>query len=305
MQVIIIILMSFVKSGVILVDDQSEVLQAITKNIDGWNPKFKPKVKELLKKLKKKNRFIATSLTSPLHQVCSHQIENSCIKIFTSEEFYRIIALHAQCVDVTQVGNKITFIEDYSISPLAGKLNRSSLTLNVGEWKQDMFEQEILIPIFRDAKHIKIYDRWIGRSVPQGQTNHQITLEWLIEVFQKYARIKTDTIFEVYCGIDTRTRPNQQTIDIPRAVASLRQFENSINSRYSYFNLIIKEEGYSNELPHDRYLFTEQTAIYIGRGFDLFVDRNEAYPRRIRDVEIGYCSEPEKIIQATNRLPSL
>jgi hypothetical protein len=306
-QVIILLLKDLMKSGVILIEDrtvdnQSEVFQSIRTKIDCWHPKFKPKAKEFLKKLQKKNRFVGALLDQPLSQTCINQTEENCIKIFTSEDFYSVIAGKAQCVEL---GKNITLIEDYSISPLAGKLNRSSLTLKVGEWKQDRFEQEILIPIFRNAKHIKIYDRWIGRSVSQGQTNHQMTLEWLLEVFQRSAKIRTDTTFEVCCGIDTRTRPNQPTIDIPKAVTSLRQFETSLSSRYSYFNLIIKHEEHSNELPHDRYLFTEQAAIYIGRGFDLFVDRSEAYPRRIRDIEIGFCSEPEKIIQAANRLTSL
>ncbi len=301
-QVIIIMLMDIVKSGVILVDDQSKVLQAIEKNINGWTPKFKQKAKELLKKLRKKNRFIEISQTQPLVSNCDNQIETSCIKIFTSEDFYKVIVLHNQCVDNAQVGNRITLIEDYAISPLVGQLNKSSLTLSTGEWKQDRFEQEILFPLFRDARHIKIYDRWIGRSVPQGQTNHQTTLEWLLQVFQNVATIKIDTSFEVYCGIDTR---QLSSIELSNAVNSLRRFEITTKKLFPYFNLIIKNETYGNQLPHDRYLITNQTAIYIGRGFDLFANANESYPRRIKDVQIGYCSNPEKVEPYYRSLPDL
>ena len=291
-QIIIIMLMDILRSGIILIDDQNQILQSIEASINNWNPKFKRKAKEILKKLKKKNRFVKVSTTQPLISNCNNQIEENCIKVFTSEDFYRIIARHNQCANNGLVGNRVSLLEDYAISCLVDKLRKSSLTLITGEWKQDRFEEEILIPLFRDAKHIKIYDRWIGRSALQGTTNHQPTLKWFLEVFQKVATIRLDTVFEVYCGIGSQKKDK---ILLPKAITALRKFEAEIQVLFPYFKLFIKEETFDYQLPHDRYLITNQTSIYIGRGFDLFVKANESYPRRIKDVQIGYCSNPEKV----------
>jgi len=238
-----------------------------------------------LKNLEKKHRFVEILPDQQLSQVCSNQAEEECLKIFTSEEFYKVLVRNSQCVNNVLDINRVTCIEDYAVSTLVDKLKKSDLTLN--EWKEDRFEQEILIPLFKDAKHIKIYDRWIGRSASEGNTNHQTTLKWLLEVFQRVATIRSDTVFEVYCGIYPNTKDK---IPLPKAVNTLRKFESEVQVIFPYFRLFIKEEIMDNQLPHDRYLITNQIAVYIGRGFDLFVRASENYPRRIRDLQIGYCS---------------
>lgn len=291
-QVIILLLRDILKSGIILTDNQGEVLRSIRAKIDRWNPKFKPKAKAILEELEKRHRFVEILPDQQLFQVCSNQVEKKCLKIFTSKEFYKVLVRNSQCINNTLAINRVTFIGYYAISSLVDKLEKSDLTLN--KYNEDQFKQEILIPLFRDAKHIKMYDRWIGRSASQGTTNHQTTLKWLLEVFREVATIRSDTVVEAYCGIRPR---RDDKIPLPKAVAALRKFEAEIQVLFPYLNfkLFIKKEIKDNELPHDRYIITNQTAIYIGRGFDLFVDANESYPRRIRDVQIGYCSNPAEV----------
>ena len=291
---VITILNNLTDSGIILIDnqlDESQLFKVIKANVEDWTPKFRPKAKELLKKLHKKNRFVIASVHPPLSQTCDIRDEGNCIKLFTAEEFTGIVVRQSHCIDNPQFTNRLTLLEDYSISPLQKKLNKRDYKLNKGEWNQDKFSEEILIPLFRDAKHIGIYDRWIGRSISEGRNNHQNTLRWFLEVFQQVATIGVGTKFEVYCGIDRK----RSEVPLAEAVNSLRSFESEIKNTFSYFQLFIKEESFGSELPHDRYIITNQTAIYIGRGFDLFVDANESYPRRIRDVQIGYCSNPAEV----------
>lgn len=291
---VITILNNLVDSGIILIDnqlDESQLFKVIMANVEDWNPKFRPKVKELFKKLHKKNRFVVASSYLPLFQSCDTGDEGNCIKLFTEEEKTSIVIRQANCIDNPQFTNRATLLEDYSISLLQKRLNKHDYTLNKGEWDQDKFSEEILIPLFRDAKHIGIYDRWIGRSISEGRNNHQNTLSWFLEVFQQVATIGLGTKFEVYCGIDIR----RNEVLLAEAINSLRSFESEIRNTFSYFQLFIKEERYGSELPHDRYLITNQTAIYIGRGFDLFVDAKGSYPHSIRDVQIGYCSNPADV----------
>jgi len=46
-QVVILLLRDILKSGIVITDNQGEVLRSIRERIDHWNPKFKPKVKEM------------------------------------------------------------------------------------------------------------------------------------------------------------------------------------------------------------------------------------------------------------------
>ncbi len=286
------ILHSFLESGIILIDsresDESEILKSIISSIDTWIPKFRYKAKEIIKQLRKRNRFVSTLIDQPINQICTLHSGDNCTKLYTSEDFYSTITKHSQCVS----HSKTTLVEEYSISPLFKKLDRNSFFVGNNEWTEDEFEEKILVPLFRDAKRIGIYDRWIGRSIAEGRTNHQDTIKWFLNIFQTVATIRTDTIFEVYCGIDVR---GISVPDLSTAKESLRNFEAGVKELYAYFKLFVKEETRGNALPHDRYLITNQTAIYIGRGFDLFVNANEPYPRVIRDVQIGYCSNSSEV----------
>ena len=96
----------------------------------------------------------------------------------------------------------------------------------------------------------------------------------------------------------------------------LSQFEADMKRRYSFdFTLKIKEEsGRDQEMPHARYLITDQIGILIERGFDLlWTDQqmrdNGLNPsnddRPIRDVTISRISEPNKIEAAVRKLPDL
>jgi len=287
-------LCSFLESGIILIDsreiDESQLLKSIIKNIDAWVPKFRYRAKEIIKQLKKRNRFVSISINDvqQLIQVCTIQMGDNCTKLYTSEDFYSPIVKQSECINHPE----ITLVEEYSISPLFKKLNKNNFFIGNNMWRQDKFEEEILIPLFRDAKRIGIYDRWIGRSISGGRTNHQDTIIWFLNVFQKVATITTGTTFEVHCGIDVR---GMSAKDLSNAISSLRIFESEIKELYTYFKLFIKEENRNDVLPHDRYLITNQTAIYIGRGFDLFVNINEPYPRTIRDVQVGYCSNQSEV----------
>jgi hypothetical protein len=297
------LLQDILKSGVIFLDYDDKMWNEILKNIGNWNQDFKKEVQKILEQLDKNKRIVRLSISEQIYNSCNNPLIGDCEnQIQTDKDFFALVALRRECVIPKTINQKLTTIDKYVLSKLRDSLNTSGFVLSSSEWRQDDFEKKILIPLFRDAKHIKVFDRWIGRSVPQGQSHHQATLWWLVEVFQKFATIRTDTIFEVYCGIDCRKLTQAK---ISGAVKTLRQFEAEMIKLFPYFKLFIKNEVSGNQLPHDRYLITNQTAIYIGRGFDLFVDTKESYPRRIKDVQIGYCSNPEKVEPFYRKLPDL
>ncbi|MBD2184325.1 hypothetical protein H6S82_24190 [Planktothrix sp. FACHB-1355] len=305
------------KNGVVLSDETNCIRAALFQDIGKLPVKFRKKAEVLLKDLKKKNRFIEVSLSNGFQAICKNKPCQQCIRICKEYSPPAILVSYG-CKECTETqlalfpSVEVIDVAEYRISNLFEfHLKQVDRIIPNGEWKQDKFEQEILIPLFRDAKHIKIYDRWIGRSALQtpdiGQIgdNYKLTLEWIIDVFLRESRLGASGVFEVYCGLDTRKIDKAK---IPSFIASLRQFESDTRNTHSFpnFKLIIKEETQANQMPHDRYLITNQVAISIARGFDLLLDkRNISYPRRLRDVTIAYCSEPDKIEQAVRKLPNL
>jgi len=172
--------------------------------------------------------------------------------------------------------------------------------LNKGEWTQKEFEQEIMIPLLRDAKDVKIYDRYIGRSIlTKNAAKYQSTLEWIIKVFLRERDSKLKGVFEVYGGVETHSIPKPK---IPDAVAALRKLETNLRLIHPNFKLIIKDETQGSQMPHDRFLVTNQVAVSIGRGFNLLFGGSS---RLVRDVTVAYCSEPGKVEQYVRTLPDL
>jgi len=301
------------KTGVILVDDKNCIKTALSQSIREWPEKFKKPVQKLLKKLWKNHRFVEVSLTSDIQSSCRRKQCQQCIKI--AKEYLPMAVLARQdcnsCANkqLTEVPTvKVIDVEEYSLDDdFRSYLDERGCVLGNAEWKQDKFEQKILIPLFRDAKNIKIYDRWSGRSIlTPNADKYKLTLEWILDVFLGVSRLGSGGIFEVYSGFYTQKQPGKPPPNVIGAVAALRQLEADIQKKHPNFRLIIKKETQSRPMPHERYLITNQVAVSIDRGFDLLIDsRTSPYPRRIRDVRIDYCSQSAKVEQYVQTLPNL
>ena len=302
------------KTGVILVDDEQCISDAFSQRFNRWpesSNKFKKKAQVLLKELDKKNRIVSVRLQGQVSSDCGDRSCQYCIRIAKDYLPIAVLARQAcnpcvqnQLVHLSTV--RVIDVDEYTIDDaFCSRLTPRDHVFDHGEGKQHKFEQEILVPLFRDAKHVKIYDRYIGRSILQKNAdNYKLALEWILEVFVRESR--KPGVFEIYSGFYTQPHPNQPPADVPGAKVALRQLETDMRKIYPNFKLIIKNENRCHQLPHDRYLVTNQVAVSIGRGFDLLLDkRSSLYPRRMRDVHINYCSESGKIEQAFRRLPNL
>lgn len=311
------LLYDLTENCVVLLDSDKSISQAIIDAIEQWPVKFRKPAKELIKELRNKNRLVIAPKEYTVCSYCNIDYCQQCIgialaclpnAIFTTEDCCQCVknqSLPIRPIDTTEYSISRFFQHRRQISPL---------TLNNREWNQEKFEEKILIPLFRDAKHIKIYDRMIGRAtkdfIPQHYKN---TLEWVFDIFLQESSSRSGRIFEVYSGLDTRYLSNQKITDIKNL---LRQFEADMQRIYSFpFTLKLKEEsGREQEMPHARYLITDQIGVLIERGFDLlWTDQqmrdNGLHPsndaRPIRDVTISRIAEPNKIETVVRRLPDL
>lgn len=310
---VIRLLQDLEKNGVVLADDTNCIRTSLLQDIPNLPVKFRKKAEVLLTALKKKNRFVEVSLKDEVQATCKNKPCQQCIRIAAIYSPAAILASQAcnQCAQANLASVpsvEVVDVAEYCISDFfESHLKPNDRILSNGEWKQDKFEQEILIPLFRDAKSVKIYDRWIGRSIlTQNADKYKLTLEWILDVFLKVYRFGSGGIFEVYSGFYSRKQPGKSSPNLTTAVAVLRHLETDIQKTHPNFRLIIKKETQSRQMPHERYLITNQVALSIDRGFDLLLDsRTSSYPRRIRDVRIDYCSESGKVEQYMRTLPNL
>ncbi len=301
------------KTGVILVDDKSCIKIALSQGVSKWPEKFKKPAQKLLKQLWKNHRFVEVPLIGEIQSICRTEPCQQCIRL-AKEYLPLAVFAHQECnpcakKQLTKVHTvKVIDIDEYSIdADFCSLLDGRGHVLGNGEWRQDKFEQEILIPLFRDAKNIKIYDRWIGRSIlTPNADKYKLALEWILNVFLRESRAGKVGIFEVYSGFCTQKKHGKPPPNVTNAVAALCKLETDIQKTHPAFRLIIKKETKAHQMPHNRYLLTNQLAVSIDRGFDLLIDsRTSSYPRRIRDVCIDYCSESEKVEQYVRTLPDL
>jgi len=166
--------------------------------------------------------------------------------------------------------------------------------------EKKQFEQEIIVPIFRYAKHVKIYDRYVGRSILQKNNakKYKSMLKSILNVFG--TTNSRQGIFEVYCGFKP---PNSSKLSdaLSDAKTKLKQLEADLQNLYPRFKLIVKDETKGKEFIHDRFMITDQFALSMGRGVGLLSNK-EGW---LRDFTIAYCSEPDKIDADVRRLPDL
>jgi len=303
------------KTGVILVDNEDCIKTNLAQRVRQWPVKFRKPAQVLLEELDKKNRIVKVPLNSEIQSTCGNEPCQQCIRIAKSYLPLAVLARQDcnQCAErqLAEVATvKVVEVDEYTINDdFCAHLELRDRIFEQGEGKQNKFEQEILIPLFRDAKHVKIYDRWIGRSIlTKNADNYKRTLKWVLNVFVRNSRLGKTGVFEVYTGFYTQKHPRQRHLDVSvsKAVVALRQLETDMQQAHPKFRLILKNETQPKQLPHHRYLITNQVAVSIDRDFDLLLGKaTSLYPQRLRDVHIAYCSEPGKIEKAVVGLPDL
>ena len=323
----------------VLVDRAGIVRKDISSAVAQWPQKFRKKAEVLVKRL----RFAPAPAGS---YELSHRYSCRHCAAIARALLPRAVFLPDWCCGCVreQVPAEVEVIDAayYQVSDVCDVLRNHERTLRDGEWTQQQLEEKMLTPLFVFAKHVKLYDRMIGRSTQTNATKrkergekpsispgYQLTLEWIIDVFARASSGKQVRSLEIYTAIDSRRfsdggsssdgAPEEQARCDARAVddavCALREFESVQKTKHGdWLQLRIKEETHGHGMPHDRYLATDQVCLQIGRGFDLFwtdarmVKENLdpcTDPRPVRDVVIHYCPNAGDIEKGFRCLPDL
>jgi hypothetical protein len=317
---IISLLMDLSENCVILVDQDKSLQKLLIDSINSLQGNFKKRAKVALQNLQKNNRLIEVSKSYSFDFVCEREDCKHCIGISLSYAPNATFMTETccQCIKSQNIKFKPTDSNEYAVCTFNEKRRiNKSIALTNGEWNQEQFENEILIPIFKYAKHIKIYDRMIGRTIREDgrgvREHYRTTLEWLFKLFLDNSLRRTGRRFEVYSGLDVQYLKSDAILETKNV---LENFASQLSSKYNFkFNLTLKQEsGRDQEMTHARYLATDQIKLLIERGYDLLWTDNQMKenqlrpqydPRPIRDVAICWIPELKNIEKEMRRLPDL
>ncbi|WP_216351369.1 hypothetical protein [Leptolyngbya sp. 'hensonii'] len=290
------------------------------KVLDKWPQRFKDSAISILNRLSDQKRIIAVSLSGQSQPVSTSVKQCDPHLRIVQDYPTKFVVARQECKGCsvnptpcfatarTQLANTLTNIIDINEYTLNNKLcqtlERRDRFYPPGVGRQQKFEQEILIPLFRDAARIELYDRYIGRSILESNADqYQLALEWILDVFKRESRLGESGTVKIYTGIFTRPYPNQPLFDRNRAITAFQNLEANMRDLLPKFQIFVKEEEQRRQMIHDRFLFTDQIGISIGRGFNLILDkRSSIFPRRLHDIHISYCTEVQKIRNAFNNL---
>jgi hypothetical protein len=139
-------------------------------------------------------------------------------------------------------------------------------------------ENELLAPLFRYTKTVKVFDRWIGGSYDhENHRRFRESIAWLYHVFSDCSKVTGRRRFEVTTGVVlpsansyAATQEWQRARAAARELAAFAKREQEARSDNPTFTIVVKQDSHGEAgLEHDRYLSTDQTLLLISRGFDL------------------------------------
>ncbi len=327
------ILLDLLDNGLLLVDERGIIIDKIVDSIRDWPEDFSDIGDSILSELFNKQRIVQTQITESEFNTCKGQVCNNCLAI-VNLNFHDVVIAEGQCYEclsssrsmLTSLNSKLTdlgsFLVSHSSIPRGFTIFNFHESSNVNsEDQRDFtrltFEEKILKPIFTYAESIKIVDKHIGRNA--GLTSkkkifksYKTNIEWLLDFCINEVGRNDLELFEVCCGIKVKPFNELSKKDlenIKKGIDELRDFERSMQEIFPDFKLLIKLEDKLHDLPHDRYLITNQVALFIGRGFELFADSDvlDDSTRHlksgvtinkgdvIKNTEIGYCTDPYNI----------
>lgn len=190
-------LSDFVRCAVLYVDDKGQIVSRLRAAVAQWPEKFRKRGLELISQLDKRSRFVRCGGVTPRGS-CLQTDCRDCVGLVDDRSPRAAIASDVCysriCDDLAAVHScEVVNVAQYPLSVLSSvRTTTFSRVLLNGEWNQFQFEQEILIPLFRDAKHVKIIDRYIGRTmfkkgVAGVSPKYEFNLNWIADCFARSA----------------------------------------------------------------------------------------------------------------------
>ncbi len=285
------ILNSINQNGIIIVDNDNRFRDIIKQYILHWPKDDKgKKVKLMLKELINKQKIVECP-TSELATKLPCQ-KDTCSLIYEIRGNGNVNTIVPNwCKDIN---NSFIKTDDFMFSNLHRRLHVTSRLYDKGDEKK--FEDEVLIPIVKYSKIVKIIDRYFGDSMKtEDNINFGIKeaykkgFEYILRLIKNYNVNEMELQVELYTSFKYNIINQSDRIGMRNRVCTLQEYIKELNVNYNIdINIKVMESFY--ELPHERYIFTNQSAVQIGRGLDFFDNYNN-----LRDMNITWINKQNKM----------
>ena len=253
------------KNWVLLVDEGGLMMGATASAVKQWPEKYKKNGKELIKRLLDLHRIVPVPVKygdDASAEVCSvaEAVAHSC------QPDRLITPSRCLCSGERKLCGCDTAVslEDFFLAP-SDRRGRSSGVFAKGD--NEKFKREVLAPVFRTAKWIRMVDRLIvAKASLSGlectlPENYERGLRWVASCLAEYAdkdRLSEVTIISEY----PKSLNHFGKAIVKEAVT---RFTSNLGEGLG----LDMRVRLSSNLPHERYLVTDQLALDIGRGYDL------------------------------------
>jgi hypothetical protein len=257
----------------------SVVWQAISRLVEDWPHDDKKRAKTLFESIGSRAVRVPTIATQG--SACA-----AALDVAVQERPDAVVGPRESTCGVLRCTRAPAFVSISAYAPVADRIHRASeVTLAYGQSDANTFENKVLVPVFRYARHVKIFDRQIGRSAraavlgsAKSFAGFERSLDWLVECFGGISTRTNGATFEIH----TEVPPGDASPAREAARRLLATEERWAEAGGVRARFIIKASGPGGvEMNHDRFLFTDQIRLQFGRGFDLLTPSH-----RVRDVTI-------------------
>ena len=252
--------------------------------LDRWPQQPRVLAKLALEQLRKHKRIIEVANVS--YDCAVDECNVACMKgLLVDSVPCKLKAAFSSetCVPVLRSVGSIEIIDvaEYTSSGFRQRL-RNSYTVGAGEWCSTDFENRVLGPLCATASKLTIIDKMIARSAMGDEASidrYKLTLNWIMDCIGSFSR-RRDCFLEIYTGLDAGRLSLSEMRKVQLMMGHLRlELEARCGRRVE---LHVHACASGLKLPHERYFATDQFALSIDRGCDLFLSINGGYDRGLR-----------------------
>ena len=257
-------LKSWMRNCIILVDNQNKLLKSIKEFLDVMSPQDRKNFQVCLERLAKNNRIIKSDIDRTCIDVADDDFftcQEICLKhspdaFIVAEK--SLVVLNDQ---TTPYVEKTLVLREYPSSSFFDEIGQYDFTIGTEN------NYTLLKGALKYAKDIRLFDRNIGRY--WGEDYRQ-SLEYLFDLYRDIGEYSKEGQIEIVTGLvenkDADRKSNQE-----KYLSLAVDFKKQVEQEYPFqFKFTIKKESSYKNLPHPRYLLTEQFIIQLDAGFKFF-----------------------------------
>ena len=258
-------LQSWMRNCVILVDNQNRLTRRIRSYLDGMQPQDRKNFQVCLEKLAKRKRIIKRDIDLAQGEDTDNDF-TVCQEIVRKHRPDAFIIATKKSIAVSDQASpcheKTVALCEYAASPLFDEIERHDFTIGTEH------DYTVLKGVLGYARYVRLFERNIGRYWGK---DYMRSLEYLFDLYRDVGEFSTEGQIEIVTGL-VETKDKEKEKENQKKYSDLLiDFREQVEKEYPFqITFTVKKESSYKNLPHTRYLQTEQFLIQLDAGFKFF-----------------------------------